>query len=1328
MKMQTQAISVLLQAAKRANPTLGAQFTFEAARKATEATQFQQARDLLAGLLKDSPHNGEYLAPLADTYAQARDDLGLEQFYRDEIATLHNASLPADVRKELIATLRRGLILGLTRMKDYSAAVDQYIELINNFPEDDGLVTEAALYAQRYQRQKQLVDFYTKTVAQSPRDYRWSMVLAHALTNLENYPAAIDIYGKAIGIRPDRSDFYISRAELEERLMRFDDAAADYEHIYQLAYKDPHWMEKVAIIRARQGKTQGVLAALRAALIDGRPENSANYFEVARRLETWGMLDQARTYAEQGVVKAGADLLASSENHAGAKTYVRVMTRLREHEQAYATLHKALEASAAELSVLKEQILQRGVTGLTDAQWRENVRHNRIEIARTGMASALAEMGVAVNTYFTPEERLAFSHFAETIHTGMSVDDVDQFAIPLSLSASLADQEANWRFDTLMQRARGSIARLNYDTGMEAFVCLQRRRGRFAELGSQMEQFAAAIPWQQRNSPLTAAADAYYSAGDERSELRVLASIFSMHNLDANRQQRFFHLLLDKEPQELIRLASIWQGSSGEEAANYAVAHGTPALAHAVVQARSKARPTVWNKSYNGLVGLYFSETTPEVNQAFLGALGDETIAERLGKVFDRDQQLAGNTWFYYGSRYGEYLGNARQSNAEDFLPAILEESPASASGYLTLAGYYAGSGDTRREIEDYNHTLDLSPDRPDVYDSLALAYYKQGNRDAALAQWKQALAVFLKELNSSRVPESVWRDFGHTCDQLRTHRLFSELKPEADAVVRAYLRHNGTWRSNAVLRPVFAAQGNPATATAWLLAVSSSATDPASVLADMADASWIPIAQRGVIYRQILELKENTVTKLDGLARESALQDLRSWQERQIDYLVRTKQFAAAGTAISALSQETRDSLDGALVPLELQVAARTGTLDRKLGSYRNDPKTMPSADVLRKAARQLVDSGDTLSGRKILEMVFARELDEHQLVAVNFLGLAEIRLSSGDTAGALDLLRRLVVVVGSPYENLDPAAALLEKSGHNAEAIEFLDQLVKSAPWEPAFRLRLAKARLAADSDIASVASAMQAIGCAPEASYELRTKAANSLSGRPHGDLGSGELNLLAGSPEAITVNAADKFYYYDARIRAAERAVDPQTKIQLLSHCLIDFPRRDPARIPLFQAAAGARSDNFAIGIIEPLFNAHFLRKHISQPTGQEEQVVTAGEEIEEDATESNASGAADVLLTRTQKARVSQTIGDTMTRLGRIADALSYYENAHSFERSGASRKILALKIANAKSILALQQENAIRQPLLHEALEQDRVVRPRLVRSGGAATEGAVKP
>ena len=98
----------------------------------------------------------------------------------------------------------------------------------------------------------------------------------------------------------------------------------------------------------------------------------------------------------------------------------------------------------------------------------------------------------------------------------------------------------------------------------------------------------------------------------------------------------------------------------GEQAANYVVAHGSAELAHAVVQARGKARPPVWNKAYNALVGLYFSEPTPTVNNAFLAALGDDPIGVRLAKPVDRAQQLAGNTWFYYGSRYGEYLGHRK--------------------------------------------------------------------------------------------------------------------------------------------------------------------------------------------------------------------------------------------------------------------------------------------------------------------------------------------------------------------------------------------------------------------------------------------------------------------------------------------------------------------------------------------------------------------------------------------------------------------------------------------------------------------------------------------
>jgi predicted Zn-dependent protease len=1317
MKIQPQAIAVLLQAAKEAYPALSTQFKYEAARKETDAKHFQQARDLLTGLLQDSPYNGEYLAAMADTYAQAGDDKGIEQFYLDKIALLRNALLPADARKAQIATLRRGLIPALTRMNNYSGAVDQYIELINNFPEDDPLVTEAALYALRYQRQHQLIDFYAKTVAQSPRDYRWSMVLARTQTKLENYPAAIDTYAKSIAIRPDRADLYTARAGLEERLMRFDEAAADYERIYELAYKDPQWMEKVATVRARQGKTKEVVAALQAARIEGRPENASHYFEVARQLENWGMLDQARSFAEQGVSKAGADLLARAEHHAGARIYVRTMTRLRQHEQAYATLQKALADSTATLPVLKEQVEKVGVTGISDAKWRENQRHTRMETARNGMTGALQELGSAVNTYFTPEERLTFAHFAESKRDGMSAADLEKFAVPLAESAALADQEARWRFDLIMQQA----ALPNFYSNVNPFIDLQRRRGAFADLASQLEQFAQRVPPTQRGTPLLAAADAYRSVRDEHNELRILSN-FSNGGLDTVRTQRYFQLLLARQPQQLVQFAANWRSPYSQLAADYVVAHGSAQLAHTVVQTRGQSRPPAWSKSYNALVGLYFSEPTPDVNNAFLAALGDDPIGVRLAKPVDRAQQLAGGTWYYYGSRYGEYLGMSKLGNPDDFLPAILEESPASASGYLTLADYYAGTGDNKHAIAEYQHTLELSPNRPDLYDSLAVAYYKQGDRAAARAQWKLAFATLSKQLDSKRVPESFWRDFGRTCDQLRTRHLFAELKPDADAIVRTYLRRNGTWLSNAILQPAYAALGDPASATAWLLDAASSAQDPARVLSDVADASWIPLSQRAAIYQRILQFKEDAVGKHTGFERQYAAEDLASWQVRWIRYLARTKQYQAAATAIAALPKETRDGQAAALVPLDLRVAAQLGTLDSMLTSYRGDPQTAPAPELLRNTARQLFEAGDKQSARKILELVFAHEIEGHNLVATNFLGLAEIRLAAGDTAGTLDLLRRLVVVVGNPFENLDPAAALLEKTGHNTEAVEFLDQLVKSAPWDSSYRLRLAKANLASKDAAAAQAStqgqaSLAAIASGPSTAYDLRLKAAVALVGRPHSDLGSGELNLLAGPPAAITAIATDKFYFYDARLRAAQNLSDPKTKVQLLSHCVIDFPRRDEARVPLFHAAAAAQFNEYALGVMEPLFQTQFLRTYVPEhgtAAAEEEQIISSGDE-EDASDESSAPATAAMKLSRAQQAQVAQMIGDTMIRLSRLADAVSYYQTARQRETTPAIRKTLYRKMTDAKASLRIQQQNAARQPILHEPLEQDRVVRPQLI-------------
>src|SRR5258708_39278019 len=151
-------------------------------------------------------------------------------------------------------------------------------------------------------------------------------------------------------------------------------------------------MEKIAEIRARLGKADDAVVALKTALIDVCPEKAENFFAAARRLESWGLLTQARGFAEQGVTFAGAELLAATDNHAGAKLYTRILTRLRQQEIAYATLQNAFSGASSFLPVIKEQIAKEGISAARDSEWRQRQKEIRLENAREGRHTAMGEM------------------------------------------------------------------------------------------------------------------------------------------------------------------------------------------------------------------------------------------------------------------------------------------------------------------------------------------------------------------------------------------------------------------------------------------------------------------------------------------------------------------------------------------------------------------------------------------------------------------------------------------------------------------------------------------------------------------------------------------------------------------------------------------------------------------------------------------------------------------------------------------------------------------------------------------------------------------------
>ena len=406
------------------------------------------------------------------------------------------------------------------------------------------------------------------------------------------------------------------------------------------------------------------------------------------------------------------------------------------------------------------------------------------------------------------------------------------------------------------------------------------------------------------------------------------------------------------------------------------------------------------------------------------------------------------------------------------------------------------------------------------------------------------------------------------------------------------------------------------------------------------------------------------------------------------------------------------------ALVPLELQVAAQTGNLDSKIAAYRVDPQTAPASEILRSASRQLFEAGDKQSARKVLEFVFARELDEHKLVAANFLGLAEIRIAAGDTAGGVELLRRLVVAVGNPFENFDAAASLLEKTGHNAEAVEFLGQLVQSAPWQPVYRLRLAKATIAAGKNTGSAQDVVASIASSQEAPYPVRTQAALALAGlhyqseRSPIQVGSNELNLLASGAGGLSAAAANQPFFYEARLQAAQGISEPPMKVQLLGNALADTPARDDARVPLFLAAASVHSDEFARGVIEPLLRQQFLNRAPSVSTTEDEIISSESD----NGADENAPGwlPTPLKLAPVQQAQVAWTLADVLTRADRLNEALPYLQIAHKLERVPTRRQQISSRIADVSLQLRRRQLNEARQPILHEALEQDRLVHPKL--------------
>jgi tetratricopeptide (TPR) repeat protein len=1295
---KTQAVDVLLDAAQASYPELKGQFQLEAARKLTDLGQFARSRTLLESLLAGNPLDAGAEAAMADNFARANDHVGLAAFYQARLAIVQKAALDGNEKQQRIAQLRRGMISAASMLKNTNEAVDQYIELINSYPDDAALAEEAALYAVEHGARERLFGFYQKTIADSPRDPRWSLVLARLATAAVDFPLAIDAYAKTIVLRPERQDLYVSRADLEMRLHRSDDAAADYQKLYTLSYRDPQWMEKLAELRARQGRTAEAVKALDTAWIAGNPPKAANFFRVAAQLESWGLLDEARAYAEKGIEQEGGDLLVNSEGQAGAATYARVLTRQRQAGAAFARLKSARDqAGNLPLTALVEQVEQQGPGAVTNEEWRRQRELERKRQAGDGFASAMLAMGNAAGEFYTPEEKEQFAAWFKNTCTSASGADVIAYCLSTADAAGLTELTAELRWRLVQGSAQQRSAQL------ESWIELEEQRGQTEEAAAMMEKLAPNLLAKERPSILQQTAELYRKSGDGAAELRVIGNLAETTTLGDEMQQRFYQLLLARDPARLIALAG-----SEDSAAQFVVRHGNRAQAVAAVAARSPSRAPVWGSAYTALSGLYQGDFDPEIGRAFSTALNvDETIGDRIAHPADRNQQIAGETWFYYGSRYGEFLEAANDSRAEEFLPSELEHTPQSPSAYVQLADYSEQKGRADAALSDDELSLELKADQPAVLDRIATIEWKQGRQPDALSAWSEAVKLLAAEIDAKPVPETFWGDFSRVVNNVSAHGQYEAIRGQVDNLLRAYIARNGNYQSQSLIEAAYHANGDSAD---WLVSITGSASDQEGLLESLiessrhADAGWIKSNQIPVLLTRVLELEEKNAAEHPDQNQWSLDQARR----RLVTALVEEKQIAQARDLLARVPAQMRLSEDW--LPAVLAVAEADGTLKQLLGDWQKPGTQAPALSDLQTAAAGLDEGGK----RSVMRYVYERSLAMRDFSAPNFLGLAAIDLDEGDTSGALELLNRMTLVSGNMDADRDAAAHLLEDRKKPAEAVPFLRSLAEDAPWNAGYRVRLGAALVAVNSADTEALGLLKTAAADPKGLYADRIAAARALKGHGAPESGSGELQLIAGTGCPTVLDAAKPFFVA-ARAAAASCTADVKTRERLLRDALAIAPTDGAVRLDSVWAAFAAGMDPRALVAAEPLLqtgNGYDAPEDLASDddsVSDDDATPAAGQETgQEKALSIAALSPGDAVRFFLLAVRAEERRHDLQQASTIVQSALG---NVHD----PALRKPFELEQKRIADELAREAQNDQRVPNVHEELVQDRLVRARLV-------------
>lgn len=1061
-----ESLGVLRDAAARARGRYRRDFARRLAARLLELNRLDEARRVLEGLHAEDPLDLGVFRELARVYVRADAADALKIAFGETLKAVRATDADPREMRTQVADLRRTLVVAFTQLRDYRAAMEQHVEIVNRDPDDDENVEAAIAYARRYGGADALLDYYRKTAAQAYKNYRWDVVLARIYEAKGDTASAARSYREAITNQPEMVELHAALAEIYLKAGDHDSALRALERASELSNDDPQYVRRTAEVLEKAGRAREA-AEVRKRLPGSEATKSEN----------------ARDLFNAAAAKLSGDRAQAVEEYSKAFEAMSADPYKQDLRASEINGYVAAMRDAEGLDRIFERLWQLRGKLIAEANLKESTNAGKARALLGVLDGALPEAVGSLAAGQATGDELAPLFESLRKKTDAALGAPDAYGT-LSLLQNIGHRAGFASLEEKILAGQKDAARASGDS--QTFHARLRALASFYASGGEYARGVELLEAESRTDAARADFEyesllAEYSrlAGDGARELEALRSYYDRRKAGTVSQTdplvgRYLDVLAESGREELRRRAQ--EPSQYDlQLINFLIAKDERELAHEAIE--RAASPAIWKLARNAQVSLALREFDARGADYFVSALRPATVGELVGGKGAGVEQLNGDDWSSLEETYGRWLylsgGDESRARARAALPAIVESRPRDAGAQAELGRWYLAQGDARSAIEHLSLAREESADDARTIVDLGSAYFLAGERGRAEAIWAQLV------VGDEPTPDSCLLYL----ETLARHGLAAEAREKLLPVVSKWLKEAGEfYESNKQFEE----------AKTLAVALAKSFGD-----ADEGDDSQSPLSKsdeeaRAAYMRKLCEAApEDTelprVIVEDGLVGRARLGDFYEllvsragalssyeqdyefaafaqsafgvedvdeafehsnafrvtepdagrvkWQKEYLQYLLEEGRNAEAEKLIPSIEKEIerRYARPAWLRLAKVRLELRDGRGERafaELKRYVGADVSAGLATVAAPSAERLSESVALLKAERayafvpqLLEAAYTQSLALGQYETPNFVGLARLAFERGDAARGEKLLRLMVALAGD--ETRDDAAA---------------------------------------------------------------------------------------------------------------------------------------------------------------------------------------------------------------------------------------------------------------------------------------------------------------